>query len=429
MDVKVSLENQQIIFDFLLDDEDGVFNERIKMDNTSLFIQAEEFVSIKDIHPDHLALGILLISNPFVKKELNIPFPVSQGFRDACKIITKYRVNFPSNTIDKYAPGHNSRPGLSFSGGADSTAALLLMPENTLSVFMDRPLRSKASLYNKSAAYATINHAREIGHDVRKISCNLEYIRSPIGFPTDLAPALPLILMSAKNNVDSIAFGTVLESAYRVGHEHCRNYETSGHYRVWGGLFDAANIPLYLPVAGISEVGTSKIVLDTSFRDYTRSCIRGVFPLSCDNCWKCFRKNLVEKRLINQNIPNSEMERWLNVREVKGKLQAWPISHENVLSWSLQGANTSGPSRDLLFNRTEGKIRNMDFLCRWYPQSIDLVPHPYKDITRNLISNYLDPMKEQEIEQIVSHIMTEWLTSTSAKEAKNIFDSWSNIQN
>ena len=79
------------------------------------------------------------------------------------------------------------------------------MPKNTLAVFMDRPLKLGKSFYNKSAAYATIEHARSEGYDVRKVGCDLEYIRSPIGFPTDLAPSVPLVLMAAKENLDSVA--------------------------------------------------------------------------------------------------------------------------------------------------------------------------------------------------------------------------------
>ena len=107
-------------------------------------------------------------------------------------------------------------------GGADSTASLLLMPENTVAVFMDRPLKFGASLYNKSAAYQTIKHANDLGYESKIVECNLEYLRSPLGFPNDLSPAVPLILLSSILDLDCVAFGTVLESAYRVGHENSK---------------------------------------------------------------------------------------------------------------------------------------------------------------------------------------------------------------
>ena len=416
MDVEVQQEMDKIEITFLLGDDDGYYNKNIKMDNTSMYVEINENMNIEIIHPDHMALAILLVANPFIGSVIQIPFAVSEKFKEATKIITKYNIIFVDGEVQPYSPTGKTRPGLSFSGGADSTAALLLMPETTLAVFMDRPLKEKASLYNKSAAYATIKHANAIGHDVRIVGCNLEYLRSPIGFPSDLAPSVPLILMAAKNNVDSIAFGTVLESAYRVGHESCREYTTSGHYRVWGGIFSAAGIPLYLPVSGISEVGTSLIVQSSSFKKYTRSCIRG-----CEKCWKCFRKNLVEKRLLNQPLGDIEMKEWLSVREVQYKLKAWPISHENVLAWSLQGSNSTGSIQQILLNRTEGSIRDMAFLERWYSLSIELIPPEYQINTEREILKFLKPMKSNEVNQITTHNMTDWLNSLDAKKSQEIF--------
>ena len=154
---------------------------------------------------------------------------------------------------------------MAFSGGADSTASLLVMPDTTLAVFMDRPLKKKASMYNKSAAMATITFAKKSGYDVLSLQCDVEYVREPLGFPTDLVPAIPILALAASYNIDAVAFGTVMESAYRIGHEKARDYSNSSHFRFWGRMFQAAGLPLYLPVSGVSEVGTSKIVLNSFF--------------------------------------------------------------------------------------------------------------------------------------------------------------------
>ena len=421
MDVGFSQDKGKIKITFSRHDGDGTFSQKIKMNSDLVGCDFENNLQLSEIHQDHLALASILIANPFISEELIIKGGMSERFFEATKKITKYKVREPERFIEPYNSVENSRPSLSFSGGADSTAALLLMPKNTLSVFLDRPLKFGRSLYNKSAAYATIEHAKSEGYQVKKIDCDLEYIRSPIGFPTDLATSVPLVLMAAKENLNSVAFGTVLESAYRVGHETCRDYKQSGHYRVWGGLFEAAGIPLYLPVAGISEVGTSRIVMNSSFYDFTRSCIRGKFPKPCLNCWKCFRKSMVDNRLKNTKVSDREMKKWLKVREVKRKLTPHPISHENVLSWSLQGGNVQGGTKNLLMNRMEGKIRNMDFLTDWYSPSIELVPERYREETTQNIHNYLVNMDEKYHSDITGHKMTEWLNSEEAKEALVIF--------
>ena len=421
MDVEFTQRGGKINILFNRDKNDGVYNQKIHMESDTVTCKIGNEFTLDDIHNDHLALTALLICNPFIGEEISFNFPISERFFNTTKRITKYRIRKPESFIRPYDAKNNSRPGLSFSGGADSTAALLLMPRNTLAVFMDRPLKIGKSLYNKSAAYATIEHAIREGYDVRKVGCDLEYIRSPIGFPTDLAPSVPLILMAAKENLDSVAFGTVLESAFRVGHETCRDYKKSGHYKVWAGLFAAAGLRLYMPVAGISEVGTSHIVMNSSFYDYTRSCIRGKFPKSCQNCWKCFRKTLVDKRLQGDPVDEADMTKWLKVKEVKYKLKPHPISHENVLSWSLQGKNSSGETKQLLMNRMEGSIRNMDFLFSWYSPSIVLIPEKYRKETESKILNYLDKMDQKYHDDIISHKMTEWLNSESAQRALGIF--------
>ncbi|MDA9722575.1 DUF6395 domain-containing protein, partial [Euryarchaeota archaeon] len=320
MDVQIRMVGTALQFDIICDEIDGQFNEKIVIDSRKMKVDFEGDLRIDDIHPDHLALAIILSVNPFVGETLVINLPVSENFRTACNTITRYKLVFPKTTNTPYQPKPDSRPGLSFSGGADSTAALLLMPKNTLSVFMDRPLKKFRSLYNKSAAYATLDYAIKSGYEVKKIYCDVEYVRNPIGFPVDLTPSIPLVLMAEKYKIDSIGFGTVLESAYRVGHEHSREYSTSAHYRVWGKLFHAAGLPLYLPVSGVSEVGTSNIVLKSPFYDYTRSCVRGNWPRSCENCWKCFRKHMVENRLLSKKVDDTSMSKWLKVKEVKRKL-------------------------------------------------------------------------------------------------------------
>ena len=74
----------------------------------------------------------------------------------------------------------------------------------------------------------------------------MEYLRNPIGFPTDLSVASPAILLADERNFSSIAFGTILESAYGTG-EKFRNYIDSSHYRLWKPLFESVNRPGILP--------------------------------------------------------------------------------------------------------------------------------------------------------------------------------------
>lgn len=409
-----------LYWNFILDEDDGKYTENISMTGTKFSNQLPKGVTIQQVHPDHLALIALLVSHPFIANSIIIPWNVSAKFAESCSKISKYDVVFDDTSFEPYSPSMNSRPGLAFSGGADSTASLLVMPDNTLSVFMDRPLKKKASMYNKSAAYATIKHAKDCGFDTLSLECDVEYVRKPLGFPTDLVPSIPIIALASSHNIDCIAFGTVMESAYRIGHENARDYASSQHFTFWGRMFASAGLPLYLPVSGVSEVGTSIIVLKSSFHPYTRSCIRGEWPNACENCWKCFRKNMLDARIKGNEIGDTYLLKGLGISEVQRKMQAFPVSHENVLAWSLK--HSSGKTSSIVKQRLEGSYRDLEFLETYFPGALDLMPEQYRKETRLRLEEYLKPMLEQHWTKITSHSMTPWLESNDALHAKKQFD-------
>jgi hypothetical protein len=275
-------------------------------------------------------------------------------------------------------------------------------------------------MYNKSAAYETINHAKRIGFEVLSLECDVEYVRQPLGFPTDLVPSIPIIALASSHNIDSIAFGTVMESAYRIGHEKARDYASSHHYRFWGRMFAAAGLPLFLPVSGVSEVGTSIIVHGSSFHPYTRSCIRGEWPDACENCWKCFRKNMLEANIKGNVIDDSYLIQGLGISEVQKKMQAFPVSHENVLAWALK--KSTGEMSKIVLKRLEGNNRNLEFLETYYPAAFELMPKQYQGETKSKLNQFLSPMRAEFWPEITTHEMTPWLLSDEAIEAKKEFD-------
>jgi len=411
---------------FTPDEADGTYTDKISMIGDKFSNKLPKGCTIDQIHPDHLALIALLVCHPFVDKSMTIPWNVSDRFAQSCFQISKYNVVFENTNKAAYSPAVDSRPALAFSGGADSTASLLVMPSDTLSVFMDRPLKRKVSMYNKSAAYAAINHAKECGFEVLSVECDVEYLRQPLGFPTDLVPSIPIIALASSHNIDSIAFGTVMESAYRIGHEKARDYASSHHYRFWGRMFAAAGLPLYLPVSGVSEVGTSIIVLNSSFYPYTRSCIRGEWPDACENCWKCFRKNMLEAKIKGKIIDDTYLIRGLGIIEVQKKMQAFPVSHENVLAWALEGS--SGEIANIVVQRLEGNQRNLEFLKTYYPGAFDLMPKQYRISTKSKLDTFLKPMDEKFWQEITSHVMAPWLETDSAKQAKDRYDNFISSQ-
>jgi len=408
---------------FSLQGEEGQEMARgIQMANNELEIRLTGDLDAKKIHNDHLALITILSVHPFVRNNLLMDLEVSSDFAKTVEDRFAYKINFTSTKGIAYVSSKDSKPCLAFSGGVDSTAALMLMPKNTICAWLDRPQLAERTLYNKTAAKYTMEYAKKLGYEVHKVYCDIEHIRKPVGFPVDLTSGMTAIAIASQRDVDSIAYGMVMESAYRTGHAKFRDYPRSFHYKSWAPLFAAAGIPLHLPVGGVSEVGTSKIVLESEFNGAARSCIRGEWPDPCNNCWKCFRKTLVDNRLLGIPSSESSMTEWVKVREVKYKLKSWPVSHENVLAWALKGANVSGATANSLLARLEGSRRELNLLSRWYPPSIELIPEKYRESFKLLISNYLETMSTDEITQSESLDISDWLGSDIAGLAREEFE-------
>ena len=113
-------------------------------------------------------------------------------------------------------------------------------------------------------------------------------------------------------------------------------------------------------------------------------------------CWKCFRKELLALALNpDREIDLSKMMR--NSSEVQIRLSSYPISHENVVTYSIQRIDVSKyPFLRYLRNRLDTG-QNLELLDSWYSPSQDLVPESYRLSVVEKITRYLPVMsKEQE---------------------------------
>jgi len=425
--VGIDKEGTQLVFKFTLEEED-------RGEPTGKFSIGEKIVKVSigdleigDIHPDLIALSSVLMCHPFVGKKLDFPLEISDEFgKNINKVVSRYDFISTSNhVVEPRKAARSFRMGLAFSGGVDSTAALSVLPADTVPVFMLRPGRKK-SLYNPEAALESCNLLSEIGYDVRIVECDVEYLRNPVGFPTDLAHAIPAILLADELSIDALSFGTVLESAFGIGHQSFRDYFSGSHKRFYGSLFESVGISLTLPISGISEVGTSIIVNSSPLGQFSQSCIRGGWGKPCNRCWKCCRKGLLSSALYSNKLNDLEVDEMFSSEEVRGKISAIPISHENVIEYSLQRINSEGNQIiDLLKNRVD-RGSKLDHLERWYGPSIDLVPGKYRREVKEKILRFMEEMTEAEEEEIRDWSMTEFIQTENAKnktaKLKRIWD-------
>ena len=399
MKVDMSLLNKSVIFDYILDKEDQVLlDSPVHMNHRSCLFELPFKLDQGNIHPDLLGMAILLMVYPFTKDKISLPFAISKEFADVVLEALSIKM-YPVDTKLKKRIITDGRPGLSYSAGVDSTAALAIMPKNTAIVFLDRILQMyKSSLYNKSAALYTIDNIKE-RYEAYKIPTNVEFLREPIGFPvsnvddrTDIpfSAAIPLILMADYLKIDSIAYGIVMESIYMVGHKEFDDFAKNKIFLKWKKIYEIINCELFLPTAGLTEVATSKISNSFAVSKFVRSCMRGDLNGPCKKCIKCFRKLTLDQALLRDKVNYNDLISNLNSNEVVKNLYS-TIKHENVYRYIVQNLKQNRFTENLS-KRISLVDEDTRWMERWYSKSIVFVPKKYQEEFQKNIERYLKNM-------------------------------------
>lgn len=353
---------------------------------------------ISEVHPDLLGLASFIIASPWAAKQIEFPVPVSDHFANEVARVAKLRTNNVSTTVKKREPGKH--PGLSFSGGVDSMAALELMPEDTFAMFSHRARPEKAvSLYNDAAPLYAVEEMNKAGQPVHKVVNDIEFMRKPVGFSVDTSPSVPLILLGDVASLNSVAFGTIAEFAYRTGTENFMNYTSRGFYLKWKGLFEAAGLWYNMLVSPISELGTMTIARQSRFAHLAQSCVRGEIGVPCNACIKCFRKQITEGE-TNGNWPSPEkVKSMVSVPVVRNYLSAAPIRFELILMESMVSYRGDDPILRALRDRVVHPHTDTSFIRGWYgPGLKEAVPELYYSETVEKINRFLPQMTRNQEE-------------------------------
>ena len=217
-------------------------------------------------------------------------------------------------------------PSLSFSGGTDSTAAYLVLPDDTILGYHERSFESRLKHDN---AKKLINHLINV-HDRRVLSIpsNHEIIRTyhdkNIGFSTDFACASHLILLADHFDIGAIAFGMPLDNTWLWKGRAFRNFKNTLISNIGERDFRHAGLDLLLPIAGISEAGAMKICQQSELMPFLNSCYERRCDEGCGECWKCFHKNGPLGRPFNFNA--KEIQIFLNRKPIPTAMHAlWAI--------------------------------------------------------------------------------------------------------
>lgn len=372
-----------------------------------------------DIHPDLLALAALLCVRPWAAS-LTLSWGVSPDFAETAVHSTGIAVGpVDAGTRPRIRP-RDGVPGLCYSGGTDCSAALTVLPIATRSYFLSRISPEGGApkgSYSKSAALNACEMLRQDGRAVRVVDTDMQYIRKPVGFPHSLSIGVPAILHADYDQLDSIGWGTVLESAYGVGRVRGQDYTSTDVMGKTGRLLHAVGLPIFNAVSGVSEVGTSMIVRNSPYGEFAQSCVRGDIGAPCRNCWKCTRKGLLDAALSSSWDNTTALSALLLSPETVPKLRKEPLKHENVVSYvaaqypeELRG---DGSVLSALLERV--RVPDVQWMEHWYTPAADLFPQPYGSVTSERLDEQLNRMGNAEIQKVENWSMEEWLNTEERK--------------
>jgi hypothetical protein len=358
--------------------------------------------SIARTHPDLLACVAIALAGPVTDTRLELPLPVSQRFHSAAKECWGLNVSpVDPDRPARETPAHG-RPALSFSGGIDSTAALLLLPDNAVSVFLQRidPPGSRANQYRVEAALHACGAVRNTGRELHIIPTDMEYLRAPVGFIDDWTVATPLVLLADYCGLNSLTLGTILESSYLAGGTHFVDYRQRLRWRRHAATTAAVGLPWHQVTAGLSEVATSRLVMSSALSSAVQSCVRGGIGAPCENCWKCFRKRLLDLALMGETPSDALLDRYFQIREARLRLAERPIKHEDVMLYILKQYRGAHAEMVQLRKRLRPDDVPLAWIARWFTPARAVLADLRRQGAERRLAEAYEPMTERDIADV-----------------------------
>ena len=274
-------------------------------------------------------------------------------------------------------PGKNV--SLSFSCGVDSTAAMLIMPKNTILSYHRRDFDSLLNHSNADKLIEQLNVRFE--REVIEVSSDHEKIRTyeelNTGFSSTYAAGVHLILLADHLDLKGIAFGTPIDNCWLQRGNKYRDFANSRHLERWTERFEKAGLDIIFPINMISEAGALQICKNSKLIDYINSCLRGNDGQGCGKCWKCFHKNGPLGRTIDSS--SREIKKFLSTRPLKTGMQ---------VLWAMQKMELKHLVPDLqhLFEQ------DLQWWEKYYTPGFDLLPEYLDKYIRDRIIEELEPM-------------------------------------
>jgi hypothetical protein len=406
--------------------------------------QVELPVQARDPHPDLHATAIAYVLGPFIGTRLELSFGVSQSFAETFQQHAGMAVcNVDPNLSPRPLPPH-PRPALLFSGGTDSAAASLLLPPETVVLFLDRIPRGPErpgpprSLVDMTEARAMCRQLQRHGQDVVMLHEDHEALIAP--YPTwhsEMSRLLPLYLADTFS-ICTFETGDVLD-VFGLGGYHDGSAtewvfrpqrgvvgdldalqpgaDDSTERRPASAAADARSgnpwafhqlrrfgLVKVSSIGGLCEVATAKIVNRSDYRRRAASCyfhadsrwLDSSFCLSCD---KCFRKLLLSFIDDGAECPAEIFDNFLRQRHLKQALRKTYLDWHHVYYYIFQRLKCRHPLA-LELQRQAEQGPDLSLLERWYSPASVNIPSAYREATLRKIRTAIGEMSDAEVAQM-----------------------------
>jgi hypothetical protein len=240
-----------------------------------------------------------------------------------------------------------------------------------------------------------VRTAGERGREVAVVQTDLEYLCLPYAtFPVWWAISIGSIIMAEHYDGGAVALGTVLESLYTANGTRWvgRNVNRTTH-----ALYDAAGIPLLRPVAGMTEVATTKIAMQSDLSDLVRSCLLGGAG-PCLNCDKCLRKEMTTAALTGRPLPQALLKNLEENPRVRAKIAAEPpIYFQDMVEYALARIDTTGTILEPIKQRLRPTVEGTAWSERYFSAALtDEVPLAFRTDVAKRVEELMDFMTEED---------------------------------
>lgn len=352
-------------------------------------------------HPDLLALAAFLVTSGWTRQRISFCRPISSAFAQA--VARAFRVE--AGPVDDMLPARDAGNcvGLSYSGGADSVALSEVVSGSPHVHFQRMPhsrVPNRATHFRSDIAADLARKASQRGRNVLIVRSDLEYLCLPWPqFPAWPAVAIGAVLLADDLDLGSVGFGSPLESRYLADGRRF----VGGGSGPWATLFAAVGLPFFRPVAGLTEVGTLRLALESDLSDLVRSCNLGGAGGPCFACPKCLRKDLIAAAIEGRELHPALRRRMAPGDPVLRQLEGEPPYYfQSCLEWALARApGLQGTPLGDLASRLGVTEKSTEWAGYYYPRALsDEVPAAWRPTVSDFMKQRIGWMTEEQVEVV-----------------------------